>query len=351
RDWSSDVCSSDLGKLLEHAGEGVAFVFGPMVSIDEGGFAFVFFFNVLLPIIVVSAIIVILQYLRILPLIIHGLGWILSKITGMAFIESYNGAASMFLGQSEVFISLKNQIPLLGEKRLYTLSAQAMSSISLSMVAAYMTLLEPKYVIAAIVLNLFIVYIIGHIINPYTVPAEENYTAEENNPDKGKTFCQIRGDYITQCGIIAVIVAAMLIGFIALISNLNSLFLLIPGLVMSFQDILGYIFMPIAFLMGIPWAEAQQAGLLMATKLVTNEFVAMENFQAFKEVLSPRTQAMVSVFLVSFANFGSIGIIVGTVKGLHDASGNMIAKFGMKLVYGATLVSILSAVIIGFFVS
>src|SRR5699024_5721991 len=83
------------GKLLEHAGEGVAFVFGPMVSIDEGGFAFVFFFNVLLPIIVVSAIIGILQYLRILPLIIHGLGWILSKITGMAFIESYNGAASM----------------------------------------------------------------------------------------------------------------------------------------------------------------------------------------------------------------------------------------------------------------
>lgn len=339
------------GKLLEHAGEGVAFVFGPMVSIDEGGFAFVFFFNVLLPIIVVSAIIGILQYLRILPLIIHGLGWILSKITGMAFIESYNGAASMFLGQSEVFISLKNQIPLLGEKRLYTLSAQAMSSISLSMVAAYMTLLEPKYVISAIVLNLFSVYIIVHIINPYTVTAEENYTAEENNPDKGKTFFQILGDYITQGGIIAVIVAAMLIGFIALISILNSLFLLIPGLEMSFQDLLGYIFMPIAFLMGIPWAEAQQAGLLMATKLVTNEFVAMENFQALKEVLSPRTQAMVSVFLVSFANFGSIGIIVGTVKGLHDASGNMIAKFGMKLVYGATLVSILSAVIIGFFVS
>lgn len=338
------------GKLLEHAGNGVAFVFGPMTSIDEGGFAFVFFFNVLLPIIVVSAIIGILQYIRVLPLIIHGLGWILSRITGMAFIESYNGAASMFLGQSEVFISLKNQVPLLGERRLYTLAAQAMSSISLSMVAAYMTMLEPRYVIAAIVLNLFSVYIIVHIINPYTVPAEENYTAEENNPDSGKTFFQILGDYILQGGMIAVIVAAMLIGFIALISILNNLFLIIPGVDLTFQDILGYIFMPIAFVMGIPWAEAQQAGLLMATKLVTNEFVAMENFTAIKETLSPRAQAMVSVFLVSFANFGSIGIIVGTVKGIHDESGNLIAKFGLKLVYGASLVSVLSAVIVGLFV-
>src|SRR5699024_2341566 len=114
------------GKLLEFAAECTSFVFGPLMIDANGEAQFVFFFNVLIPIIVISALIGVLQYLRILPAIIHGLGWILSKITGMGFIESYNGAASMFLGQSEVFVSLKNQIPLLGEQRLYTLAAQAM---------------------------------------------------------------------------------------------------------------------------------------------------------------------------------------------------------------------------------
>lgn len=345
-----DGLAYGFGKLLEYAGVGTSFVFGPLLVDANGDGQFVFFFNVLIPIIVVSALIGILQYFKILPAIIHGLGWVLSKITGMPFIESYNGAASMFLGQSEVFVSLKNQVPLLGEQRLYTLAAQAMSSISLSMVAAYMTLLQPEYVITAIVLNLFSVYIIIHIINPYDVPEEENYTASESNPDQGKSFFQILSDYILQGALIAVIVAAMLIAFNALIAILNNLFLAIPGSVFTFQDILGYILMPLAVLIGVPVAEAHEVGILMATKLVTNEFVAMENLQAIKDTFGPRTQAMVSVFLVSFANFGSIGIIVGTVKGIHAKSGDLIAKFGLKLVYGASLVSVLSAVIVGFFV-
>src|SRR5699024_2463220 len=164
-----------------------------------------------------------------------------------------------------------------------------------------------------------------------------------------KSFFQVLGDYIIDGGKIVLVVGAMLIGFIALIGLLNNLFLLIPGSNLSFQDILGYIFMPITFLIGIPWNEAQTAGSLMATKLITNEFVAILEFGTFADTLSQKTQAMLSVFLISFANFGSIGIIAGSVKGLHNESGDKVAKFGLKLVYGATLVSILSSVIIGFF--
>ena len=107
--------------------------------------------------------------------------------------------------------------------------------------------------------------------------------------------------------------------------------------------------MPIAFLIGIPWDEAQTAGSLMATKLITNEFVAIGEFMTLAEDLSRKTQAMVSVFLISFANFGSIGIIAGSVKGLHNESGDEVARFGLKLVYGASLVSLLTATIVGFF--
>jgi len=116
----------------------------------------------------------------------------------------------------------------------------------------------------------------------------------------------------------------------------------------SFQDILGYIFAPIAFLMGIPWADAITAGGIMATKLVTNEFVAMISLGEVAKSMSAHTLAIISVFLVSFANFSSIGIIAGAVKGLNEKQGNVVARFGLKLLYGATLVSILTATIVGF---
>ena len=336
-------------ELLGFAREGGLFVFGDLMSTTEGEPADVFLFNVLLPIIFISAIIGILSFTRILPFIIKGIGFLLTKITGMPYIESYNGAASMMLGQSEVFVSLKNHLPKMTTQRLYTLSAQAMSSISLSIVGAFFTMLDPQFVIIAIVLNLFGVYVIVHIINPYEEEIDDGDVEISTNPEKGKSFFQVLGDYIIDGGKIVLIVGAMLIGFIALIGLLNNIFLLIPGSSLSFQDILGYIFMPIAFLIGIPWDEAQTAGSLMATKLITNEFVAILEFMPLAETLSEKTQAMLSVFLISFANFASIGIIAGSVKGLHGESGDKVAKFGLKLVYGATLVSLLSSAIIGFF--
>lgn len=350
--------------LLGFAAEGGQFVFGDLMSLStesaasgdqvlynsEDGLAFnVFFFNVLVPIIFISALIGILSYIRVLPLIIKGIGMLMTRITGMPYIESYNGAASMFLGQSEVFISLKNVLPKMTTQRMYTLAAQAMSSISLSIVGAFFTMLEPQFVIIAIVLNFFGIYIIVHVINPYEEEISDAGVEISTNPEKGKSFFQVLGDYIIDGGKVVLVVAAMLIGFIALIGLLNQLFLLIPGSSLTFQDILGYIFMPIAFLIGIPWDEAQTAGSLMATKLITNEFVAIGEFMTISEDLSAKTQAMVSVFLISFANFGSIGIIAGSVKGLHNESGDAVARFGLKLVYGASLVSLLTATMVGFF--
>lgn len=345
-----EVLAGAFNVLLGFAAEGVAFVMGDLTTLEDGSPADVFFFNVLMPIIVISALIGILQFTKILPLVIRGLGILLTKITGMGYLESYNGAASMILGQSEVFISLKNQLAKLPTHRLYTLSAQSMGSVSLSIVGSYMTMLEPQYVVTAIVLNLFGAYVIVHVINPYELTEEEEATTDiGENPDDGKSFFQILGDYIMDGAKVAMTVAAMLIGYIALIAILNEAFLLIPGVSITFQDVLGYIFMPIAFLIGVPWAEAQEAGSFMATKLITNEFVAMLEFTAVADELSRKSQAMISVFLVSFANFSSIGIIAGSVKGLHNESGDKVAKFGLKLVYGASLVSLLTATMVGFF--
>ncbi|WP_285768033.1 nucleoside transporter C-terminal domain-containing protein [Peribacillus sp. SI8-4] len=327
------------GKLLEWANEGISFVFGGIAN--DG--AAPFFLNVLLPIVFISALIGILQHFKILPFIMKWIGLLLSKINGMGKLESYNAVASAIVGQSEVFITLKKQLGAIPPARMYTLCASAMSTVSMSIVGAYMTMIEPKYVVTAIVINMFGGFIIASIINPYTVTDDDDILVVEEGAEK-QSFFEMLGEYIMDGFKVAMTVAAMLIGFVALIAGINSLFDMIIGI--SFQEILGYIFAPFAFIMGVPISEAVTAGGIMATKLVTNEFVAMLSLGDAAKALSDRTIGIVSVFLVSFANFSSIGIIAGAVKGLHEKQGNVVARFGLKLLYGATLVSILSAIIV-----
>ena len=327
-------------KLLEYAAEGITFVFGGLANEGQAPF----FLTVLLPIVFISVLIGILQHFKILPFIMRGIGYLLSKVNGMGQLESYNAVASAMVGQSEVFITVKKQLGKLPPHRLYTLCASAMSTVSMSIVGSYMTMIEPKYVVTALVLNLFGGFIIASIINPYKVDPEEDILPVEEE-EKKQTFFEMIGEYIMDGFKVAIVVAAMLIGFVALIAFINGTFDQIFGI--TFQHLLGYIFAPIAFIMGIPWSEAVSAGGIMATKLVTNEFVAMVSLSDIAETFSERTLGILSVFLVSFANFSSIGIIAGAVKGLNERQGNTVARFGLKLLYGATLVSILSGLIVG----
>jgi nucleoside transport protein len=331
--------ADSFSKLLGYANEGTNFVFGGIAN--EG--AHTFFLYVLMPIVFMSALIGILQHYKILPFIIKYIGLVLSKVNGMGKLESYNAVAAAIVGQNEVFISVKNQLGLLPKHRLYTLCASAMSTVSMSIVGSYMTMLEPRYVVAALILNLFGGFIIASIINPYEVTAEEDII--EVREEEKQTFFEMLGEYIMDGFKVAIVVGVMLVGFVGIIALINGVFSGIFGI--SFQGVLGYGFAPIAFMIGVPWHEAVHAGSIMATKLVANEFVAMLDFVKIQGSLSGRTTAIVSVFLISFANFGSIGTIVGAVKGLNEKQGNIVARFGLKLLYGATLVSVLSAIIIG----
>ncbi len=328
-------------KLLGFANEGTNFVFG---SMNDQGLAF-FFLKVLCPIVFISALIGILQHIRVLPVVIRAIGFLLSKVNGMGKLESFNAVSSLILGQSENFIAYKDILGKMSRNRMYTMAATAMSTVSMSIVGAYMTMLDPKYVVAALVLNMFSAFIVLSLINPYVVDASEE-NIQMSNLHEGQSFFEMLGEYILAGFKVAIIVAAMLIGFIALIAALNALFATVTGWFgysISFQGILGYIFYPVAWVMGVPSSEALQVGSIMATKLVSNEFVAMMDLQKIAATLSPRAEGIISVFLVSFANFSSIGIIAGAIKGLNEEQGNVVSRFALKLVYGSTLVSVLSA--------
>ncbi|MCL2899598.1 NupC/NupG family nucleoside CNT transporter [Brenneria sp. WC1b.1] len=328
-------------KLLGFAGQGTDFVFGDMVNSEKNLISF--FFKVLCPIVFISALIGILQYIRLLPIIIRLIGTVLSKVNGMGKLESFNAVSSLILGQSENFIAYKDILGKMSEKRMYTMAATAMSTVSMSIVGAYMSMLDAKFVVAALILNMFSTFIVLSLINPYKVDAEPEL--QLGNLHEGQSFFEMLGEYILAGFKVAVIVAAMLIGFIALIAAINAIFSAVFGI--SFQEMLGYAFYPFAWIMGIPSHEALRVGSIMATKLVSNEFVAMLELQKIAGELSPRSVGILSVFLVSFANFSSIGIIAGAIKGLNEHQGNVVSRFGLKLVYGSTLVSILSASIAG----
>lgn len=334
--------SSGFEALMGFAAEGTNFVFGGLINDSE----FNFFLGVLMPIVLISALIGILQHIKILPFVIKGIGFVLSKINGMGRLESFNAVSALMVGQSENFITYKNILGKMSERRMYTLAATAMSTVSMSIVGSYMQLIEPKYVVTALILNMFSSFTILSLINPYDYDAEVDFDdmVSEGQDERGQeTFFEMLGEYILTGFKVAVIVAAMLIGFISLIAMINKGFDMVFGI--NFQDLLGYAFYPVAWLMGIPSHEALQAGSIMATKLVTNEFVAMLALKDQVQGMSELTIGTISVFLVSFANFSSIGIIAGAVKGVHEEKGNMVARFGLRLLFGSTLVSVLSAMI------
>ncbi|MBN3053390.1 NupC/NupG family nucleoside CNT transporter [Pectobacterium brasiliense] len=326
-------------KLLSFANQGTDFVFGGM---NAQGLSFIFL-NVLCPIVFISALIGILQHWRILPLIIKGIGTLLSKVNGMGKLESFNAVSTLMLGQSENFIVYKGIIADMSPRRMYTMAATAMSTVSMSIISAYMTMLDAKYVVAALILNMFSTFIILSIINPYQTDDEPELKLEKLHEDQ--SFFEMLGEYILAGFKVAMIIMAMLIGFVALIAAVNALFSTVFGI--SFQAIMGYVFSPLAWLIGIPSSDILNAGSIMATKLVANEFVAMLELKKIAAEMSPRGLGILSVFLISFANFASIGIIAGAIKGLNEAQGNVVSRFGLKLVYGSTLVSLLSAAVAG----
>ncbi|MFT4693756.1 MAG: nucleoside transporter [Francisella sp.] len=338
------VVNDAFAVLLSSAHVGVSFVFGGLADTKD----FIFFFNAAMPIVVMSAVIGVLQHFKILPYIVVGIGTVLSKFTGMGKLESFNAVSSISVGQSENFLYYKKILKYLPSNVLYTMAATAMSTVSIGTAAAYMTIINPTFVCVAIVLNMFGTFFVLNIINPYEKTEETSYKflndqVEENEKQK---FFEMLSEYIIDGFKVAIVVCVMIIGFIAFLNLADSIFTSVCGI--SLRAIIGYILYPIAWLLNINASEIHLASQIMGTKIVTNEFVAMEMLSQHTKDFSAHTEAVIAVFLVSFANFSSIGIIIGAIQALSKEASVKVAKFSLKILYGAILVSFLSASVVGF---
>ena len=329
-------------KILSYGNEGIAFVFGDRL-LDEG----VFFVQTLAMIIFVSALLSILNYTRILPLAIKYIGGFVSKITGLPKIESFVATNAMVFGDTTAIIAVKDHIGRLNKNRLFVVTTASLVSVSCSILGAYMMMVPAEYVLVALPLNVFSGLIVSSIVCPVKIEDPTEDAIDTKASVEESTLFEAIGSGTLMGGKIALIVGAMLITYVGLLALVNGV---LNGLIgVDLQTILGYILYPVAFLMGIPTSELLTAGGVMGTKVVANEFVAMLDFMPLIPTLTEKTVGIVTAFLISFANFSSVGIIIGAVQAINGEKAKEVAGFGLKMLLVATMGSILTATIVGLF--
>jgi len=344
--------SSGVQGIINYAGEGIAFVFGP--AADTENFGFVFAFQVLTIIIFFSSLISVLYYLNIMQLIIRLLGGALSKLLGTSKAESISAAANIFVGQTEAPLVVRPFLPNMSKSELFAVMTGGLASVAGSTLAGYALLGVPlEYLLAAS----FMAAPAGLIMAKIMIPEQEEIEEKEFVMEKDKQSVNVvdaaaRG---ASDGLqLALNVGAMLLAFIALIALLNGVLGLVTGAFgfdnVTIQGILGFIFAPLAFAIGVPWAEAVQAGSFIGQKLVLNEFVAYTAFAPEIANLSPKTVIIVSFALCGFANFSSLAILLGGLGAMAPSRRPEIARLGMRAIAAGMLASLLSAAIAGMFV-
>ncbi|BDX05373.1 NupC/NupG family nucleoside CNT transporter [Planctobacterium marinum] len=342
-----------VSRVLEYSQAGIDFLFGP---IGDKSLGFVFAFNVLPVIVFFSALISVLYHLGIMSIIIKAIGGFLQKVLHTSKPESMNAAANIFVGQTEAPLVVKPFIPNMTRSELFALMVGGMASIAGSVMAGYAGMgVEIKYLVAASFMAAPGGLLMAKLVLPESgAPKDE---LEQLNPkmEENTNIFDAAAQGAASGLKIAANVGAMLLAFIALIALLNGLIGGIGGWFgmpeLSFQMILGYVFQPLAWVLGVPWHEAQAAGSFIGQKLVVNEFVAYLDFIDQRENLSASTQAIVTFALCGFANFSSIAILMGGIGAMAPNRRKDLASLGLRAVIAASFANLMSAALAGFFIS
>ncbi|KPG90777.1 NupC/NupG family nucleoside CNT transporter [Staphylococcus hominis] len=343
--------------VIQSAHTGTGFAFSSFTSGKQMDMAV----SALFPILLVVPLFDILMYFNILPKIIGGIGFVLAKITCQPKFESFFGIEMMFLGNTEALAVSNEQLKRMNEMRVLTVAMMSMSSISGAIVGAYVQMIPGELVLTAIPLNIINAIIVASILNPVTVEEKEDIIYSINNDEKieRQPFFSFLGDSVLNAGKLVLIIIAFVISFVALADFLDRFINLITGLVGSWMgmkgsfglnQILGVFMYPFALLLGLPWGEAWIVAQQMSKKIVTNEFVVMGEITKVIDTYSAHRRAVISTFLVSFANFSTIGMIVGTLKGIVDKkTSDFVSKYVPMMLLSGILVSLLTAAFVGLF--
>lgn len=352
--------SSGVQAVINSANDGIGFLFGGLVSGKMfevfGGGGFVFAFKVLPVIIFFAAFMGVLYHLGIMQIIIKIFGGALQKVLGTSRTESMSAAANVFVGQTEAPLVVKPYIKDMTQSELFAVMCGGLASVAGAVLVGYASLgVNLDYLIAASFMAAPGGLLMAKLLQPETETVNNEIIDEsaEGADPKPVNVIDAAASGASSGLQLALNVGAMLIAFIALISLINIMLGAFGGVfgleALSLQQILGYIFAPIAFLIGVPWSEATTVGSLLGQKLVVNEFVAYIDFVGIKDSLSAHSQVIVTVALCGFANLSSMAILLGGLGVLAPSRRPDIARLGLKAVLAGTLSNFMSATLVGIF--
>ena len=342
-------------RLLGYAFVGSQFVFGDLGK-QGSHLGFYFAFQVLPTVIFICALFAVLYYLGVMQLVIKAAAWLMIRLMGVSGAESLNVAASIFMGQTEAPQTIRPFLPDLTYSELMTVMTSGMAHVSGSIMAAYIAFgIEPKHLLSAVIMTAPGTLVMAKMLVPETevpktagrvVMSEEEVELEKNENLLGAIA---RG---TTDGLhMALNIAAMLISFLALIALLDGIMggihAHIAWFPSSLEAILGALFAPIAWVIGVPWHDCRLIGDLLGVRMVLNELVAFSMLGPQKAVLDPRSFTIATFALCGFANFSSIGIQMGGIGALAPNKRGDLARLGIRAMLAGTMANLMSASIAG----
>lgn len=339
--------------IINYANEGINFLFGGMFAAK--GIGFVFAFQVLPVVIFFSALISVLYYIGVMQWIIKMIGGPLAKLLGTSKAESMSAAANIFVGQTEAPLVIRPYLSKMTQSELFAVMTGGLASVAGSVLVGYSLLGVPlEYLLAASFMAAPAGLVMAKMIVPETEPIKEDEQFEMEKDEQSTNVIDAAARGASDGLKLALNIGAMLLAFIALIALINGLLSGIGSLFnydgLTLQKILGFLFAPLAFAIGVPWSEAVTAGGFIGQKLILNEFVAYSSFAPQIPDLSVKTVAVISFALCGFANISSMGILLGGLGSLAPNRRSDIARMSLKAVLAGMLASLLSASIAGMFI-
>ena len=337
--------------LLAFSYAGSGFVFGELGK-QHSSLGVVFAFQVLPAIIFVSALFAILYYLGVMQLVVKGFAILMNKVMGASGAESLNVAASIFMGQTEAPLTIRPFLPKMTQSELMTVMTAGMAHVSGSIMAAYIAFgIEARHLLTAVIMTAPGTIMMAKIIEPETQMPETlgGVKIEIPRTDVNVVDAAARG---TSEGLNLMLnVIAMLVSFIALIALTNGILGWVHGFVAwvpaDLQTILGWIFRPIGFVMGVPWHDSGTIGSLLGTRMVLTEFIAYAQLGPLKGQLDPVSFTIATFALCGFANVSSVGIQIGGIGALVPERKHDLARLGFRAMIAGTLANFLSATLAG----
>ena len=352
--------SNAVSNVIAYGNDGINFLFGDLTATFN--FGFIFALRVLPVIIFFSALISVLYYVGIMKWVINILGGALSKLLGTSRTESLSATANIFVGQTEAPLVIRPFIKTMTKSELFAVMCGGLASVAGSVLAGYASMGVPlEYLIAASFMAAPGGLLFAKLIVPETEKSTSHLTQENEVDDDSPVNVIDAAASGAGSGLkLALNVGAMLLAFVGLIALVNGIFGGIGGWFgmpeLTLELILGYVFSPLAFLIGVPWHEATTVGSFIGQKLVVNEFVAYLDFMPYLAedtvlILSEKSKGIVAFALCGFANLSSIAILLGGLGGIAPTRRAEIAKFGLLAVAAGTLSNLMSATIAGLFLS